>query len=80
MGITAGLIEPTSGTVHVVGHPAGSLEARGALAYAGDTPILYDDLSVWEHLEYVRGATWRRRLGITESRAARIVRSLGPRR
>jgi len=53
MGITAGLIEPTSGTVHVAGHPAGSLEARGALAYAGDTPILYDDLSVWEHLEYV---------------------------
>jgi ABC-2 type transport system ATP-binding protein len=55
MGITAGLIEPTNGTVLVAGYPAGSLEARGALAYAGDTPILYDDLSVWEHLEYVAG-------------------------
>ena len=53
MGIIAGLVEPTSGGVLVAGYEAGSLEARAALAYAGDTPILYDDLSVWEHLEYV---------------------------
>ena len=53
LGIIAGLIEPTDGQVLVDGHPAGSLPARAELSYAGDNPILYDDLSVWEHLEYV---------------------------
>lgn len=51
--MAAGLLEPSSGTVHVLGHEAGSPEARQALAYLSDTPTFYDDLSVWEHLEYV---------------------------
>ncbi len=55
LGIAAGLIEPDDGEITVAGHVAGSLEARRALSYAGDTPILYDDLSLWEHLEYVAG-------------------------
>ncbi len=55
LGIVAGLIEPTKGEVLVDGHEAGSLPARAVLSYAGDNPILYDDLSVWEHLEYVAG-------------------------
>ena len=63
LGIVAGLIEPTEGEVLVAGHPAGTLPARAELTYAGDNPILYDDLSVWEHLEYVAGlhdvANWR---------------------
>jgi ABC-type multidrug transport system ATPase subunit len=37
----------------VVGHPAGSAEARTALAYLSDNPTFYDDLSLREHLEYV---------------------------
>lgn len=53
LGIIAGLIEPTSGLVLIGGHVAGTLPARALLSYAGDNPILYDDLSVWEHLEYV---------------------------
>ena len=53
LGITAGLIEPTDGQVLVDGHVAGTLEARAVLSYAGDNPVLYDDLSLWEHLEYV---------------------------
>ena len=53
LGIIAGLIEPTSGMVLIGGHEAGTLPARALLSYAGDNPILYDDLSVWEHLEYV---------------------------
>jgi ABC-2 type transport system ATP-binding protein len=53
LGIIAGLIEPTDGGVLVDGHLAGSLPARAEVSYAGDNPILYDDLSVWEHLEYV---------------------------
>ncbi len=53
LGMIAGLIEPTDGEVLVDGHIAGTLAARAALSYAGDNPVLYDDLSVWEHLEYV---------------------------
>jgi ABC-2 type transport system ATP-binding protein len=51
--ITAGLLEPSSGRVEVVGAPPGSLSARAATSYVPDTPVLYDDLSVAEHLEYV---------------------------
>lgn len=53
LGLTAGLIEASDGEVTVVGHPAGSLEARAATSYLPDNPVLYDDLSVWEHIEYV---------------------------
>ncbi len=55
LAMIAGLIEPTEGQVLVDGHEAGSLPARAVVSYAGDNPILYDDLSVWEHLEYVAG-------------------------
>ena len=51
--ITAGLLEPSSGQIEVVGAPPGSLPARAATSYVPDTPVLYDDLSVAEHLEYV---------------------------
>lgn len=53
--MAAGLLEPTEGTVTVCGQPAGSIEARGSLAYLSDSPTFYEDLSVWEHLEYVAG-------------------------
>ena len=49
----AGLLEPTDGTALVGGHPLGSIEARAALSYLSDEPVFYDDLSVWEHLEYI---------------------------
>jgi ABC-type multidrug transport system ATPase subunit len=51
--VTAGLLEPSHGRVEVVGAPAGSLAARAATSYVPDAPVLYDDLSVAEHLEYV---------------------------
>ena len=53
MRLAAGLLEPSAGEVTVDGHPAGSLEARALLSYLPDTPALYDDLSLGEHLEYV---------------------------
>ncbi len=53
LGSIAGLIEPSDGRVFINGHEAGTLPARAELAYAADNPVLYDDLSVWEHLEYV---------------------------
>ncbi len=51
--LIAGLIEPTDGDVTVDGHAAGSIEARAALSFVADEPVLYDDLSVDEHIEYV---------------------------
>ncbi|CAN5872557.1 ABC transporter ATP-binding protein [soil metagenome] len=53
IGLCAGLLEPTAGEVEVLGQPVGSLEARAATSYLPDNPVLYDDLSVREHLEYV---------------------------
>ena len=53
--MAAGLLEPTDGTVTVFGQPAGSLDARRAVSYLSDNPTFYEDLSVWEHLEYVAG-------------------------
>jgi ABC-2 type transport system ATP-binding protein len=49
----AGLLEPTSGEILVGGAPVGDEQARAAVAVALDTPALYDDLSVAEHLELV---------------------------
>lgn len=53
MRLAAGLLDPSGGHVTIDGHPAGSLEARALLSYLPDTPALYDDLSLNEHLEYV---------------------------
>jgi ABC-2 type transport system ATP-binding protein len=53
----AGLLEPTAGTVRVCGHDPhaepDAERARAALALVPDTPLLYDDLTVREHLELV---------------------------
>ncbi|HVW32373.1 MAG TPA: ABC transporter ATP-binding protein [Acidimicrobiia bacterium] len=49
----AGLLDPSEGEVKVAGARAGSLPARAATSYLGDEPVLYDDLSLEEHLEYV---------------------------
>ena len=51
--LIAGLLEPTEGEVLIDSAPAGSLEARAAASFIPDNPVLYDDLSVEEHLEYV---------------------------
>ena len=53
LACVAGLLEPTAGEVWVAGVRAGSLAARAATSYLGDEPVLYDDLSLEEHLEYV---------------------------
>jgi ABC-type multidrug transport system ATPase subunit len=53
LGLAAGLLEPTDGEVLVAGEAAGELGARAATSYLPDAPVLYDDLSVWEHLDYI---------------------------
>jgi ABC-2 type transport system ATP-binding protein len=53
LGLTSGLVEPSTGAAYVGGFPIGSLEARAATSFLPDAPVIYDDLSVNEHLEYV---------------------------
>src|SRR3954463_1498573 len=53
----AGLLEPSAGTVRLCGHDPhrepDAEAARAALALVPDTPLLYDDLTVRQHLELV---------------------------
>jgi ABC-2 type transport system ATP-binding protein len=51
--LAAGLLDLSDGTIEVAGAPAGTSEARGAVSFLPDEPVLYDDLSVREHLAYV---------------------------
>jgi len=51
--LAAGLIERTEGDLDVFGEPAGTIDARASLSYLPDEPVLYDDLSVREHFEYL---------------------------
>ncbi len=54
--LAAGLLEPTDGTVTVAGvdvHAVDAHEARAALSFVPDSPLLYGDLTVREHLELI---------------------------
>ncbi len=51
--LVAGLLDATEGDVEIDGFPAGSLEARAAVSFLPDEPVLYDDLSVREHIDYL---------------------------
>lgn len=51
--MVAGLLDPSDGSVQVVGHDSGTTRARAALAFLSDQPTFYEDLSLREHLEYV---------------------------
>jgi ABC-2 type transport system ATP-binding protein len=51
--IVAGLLDPSDGEASIEGAAAGSSEARASTSFVPDEPVLYDDLSVREHLEYI---------------------------
>jgi ABC-type multidrug transport system ATPase subunit len=53
MKMASGLLDPSDGSVQIGRHAAGSQEARRLLSWLSDTPTFYDDLSLWEHLEFV---------------------------
>ncbi len=53
MKMAAGLLDPTGGNVQIGRHAAGTQEARRLLSWLSDMPTFYDDLSLWEHLEFV---------------------------
>jgi ABC-type multidrug transport system ATPase subunit len=51
--MVAGLLEPSDGEIRIGGAPSGSLEARAITSFLPDEPVLYDDLSVREHVDYI---------------------------
>ena len=51
--LAAGLLELSEGSITVAGAEVGTSEARAAVSFLPDDPVLYDDLSVREHLAYV---------------------------
>lgn len=51
--LIAGQLELESGTITIAGAIPGSVEARRSVSFVSDNPVLYDDLSVAEHLEYI---------------------------
>jgi ABC-2 type transport system ATP-binding protein len=55
--LAAGHLEPTEGRVEVLGinlqREGDSPRARSAVAFVADSPVLYDDLTVGEHLSLV---------------------------
>lgn len=51
--LAAGLLDLSDGEITINGDPAGSSDARAAVSFLPDEPVLYDDLSVREHLAYV---------------------------
>ena len=51
--MVAGLLDASDGDVMIAGAPAGSLEARAVTSFLPDEPVLYDDLSVREHVDYI---------------------------
>jgi ABC-2 type transport system ATP-binding protein len=51
--LAAGTLDLTDGEIEVNGAPVGSPEARAATSFIPDNPVLFDDLSVREHLAYI---------------------------
>lgn len=75
--MAAGLLEPTAGELEIAGFEVGDIDARATTSFLPDDPVLYDDLSLREHVEYVSrlhgGDGWDdyaeslcERLGLTE--------------
>ncbi|MBW2294741.1 MAG: ABC transporter ATP-binding protein [Deltaproteobacteria bacterium] len=52
--VLAGVLPPSSGTLRVAGYDvaAAPLEAKRRLAFIPDVPHLFENLTVWEHLEF----------------------------
>ena len=51
--LLARLLDLSDGEILINGDPAGSSDARAAVSFLPDEPVLYDDLSVREHVAYV---------------------------
>ncbi len=58
MRTLAGILEPTSGRLAIAGHDVKRepVAAKTALAYVPDDPHLFDNLTVWEHFQFIASA------------------------
>ncbi len=52
MKCIAGLLRPTSGTIHIGDAPARSSEANARVGYIPEVPSVYDLLTPWEHMQF----------------------------
>jgi ABC-type multidrug transport system ATPase subunit len=53
LNLLSGTLEPSGGSVRIHGDPPDAVRARANRSWLPDTPVLYDDLTVEEHLHYV---------------------------
>lgn len=51
--MAAGLLDPSDGDLEIAGFELTDVEARATTSFLPDEPVLYDDLSLREHAEYV---------------------------
>ena len=51
--MVAGLLDPSEGEVEIAGFDLTDVEARATTSFLPDDPVLYDDLSLREHAEYI---------------------------
>ena len=51
--MVAGLLDPSDGEIEIAGFDLSDVEARATTSFLPDDPVLYDDLSLREHAEYI---------------------------
>lgn len=51
--MVAGLLDPSAGEIEIAGFDLADVEARATTSFLPDDPVLYDDLSLREHAEYI---------------------------
>ena len=51
--MVAGLLDPSEGEIEIAGFDLHDVEARATTSFLPDDPVLYDDLSLREHVEYI---------------------------
>ena len=51
--MVAGLLDPSEGEIEIAGFDLTDVEARATTSFLPDDPVLYDDLSLREHAEYI---------------------------
>ncbi|WP_435010321.1 ABC transporter ATP-binding protein [Tundrisphaera lichenicola] len=58
MRALAGILEPSKGRLSIDGHDLKSdpVAAKLALAYVPDDPHLFDNLTIWEHFQFIAAA------------------------
>ena len=52
LGILAGMLEPSAGMARILNSDPDSIHVRERRSWLPDNPVLYDDLSLREHLEF----------------------------